>query len=175
MNSLVPELVSQYPMPDYDSEDPDKGYIDEKYTVATALLWAFKDEYKQTSTDILNNELGSITKLVYSFPGYPEANSNRYHRHKNWSKNLIKWYKVFKLHPLAAPHEVALVTKLIGAITKVEVNPNITHPLPFSPVTQEMDTWHENDKLPNLYHDLKKLDAYTLRFYKRTQDSVFQH
>ena len=43
LNNLVPELVSQYPITDYDSEDPDKGYIDEKYRVATALLWAFKD------------------------------------------------------------------------------------------------------------------------------------
>jgi len=158
LNSLAPELVSQYPIIDYDSEDPDKGYIDEKYTVATALLWAFKDKYKQTSADTLNNELESITKLVRSFPGYLEANSNSYHRYKNWSENLIKRYKVFKLHPLAAPHEVPLITKLIGAITKVEVNPSISHPLPFSPIIQEMDTWHENDNLPNLHHYLKKLN-----------------
>jgi len=98
LNSLVPELVSQFPIMDYDSEDPDKGYINEKYTVATALLWAFKDKYKQTSADTLNNELDSITKLVCSFPGYPEANSNSYHRYKNWSENLIKRYKVFRLH-----------------------------------------------------------------------------
>jgi len=65
--------------------------------------------------------------------GYPEASSNSYHRYKNWSENLIKKYKVFKLHPLAAPHEVALVTKLIRAITKVEVNPGIrSTPLPIS-------------------------------------------
>ena len=86
LNSLVPELVSQFPIMDYDSEDPDKGYINEKYTVATALLWAFKDKYKQTSADTLNNELDSITKLVCSFPGYPEANSNSYHRYKNWTR-----------------------------------------------------------------------------------------
>jgi len=36
-----------------------------------------------------------------------------------------------------------------------------------------MDTWHEDDNLPNLHHYLKKLDAYTLRCYKRTRDSVF--
>ena len=43
LNSLVPDphLVAQYPITDYDSEDPNKGYIDEKYTVATDLLWAF--------------------------------------------------------------------------------------------------------------------------------------
>ena len=35
---LVPELVSAYPITDYDSEDPNEGYIDEKYTVATDLL-----------------------------------------------------------------------------------------------------------------------------------------
>ena len=74
---------------------------------------------------------------------------------------------------MAAPHEVALVTKLIGVITKVEVNPSILQPLPFSLIIQEMDTWHEDDNLPNLYHYLKKLDAYTLRFYERIQDSVF--
>jgi len=153
LNSLVPELVSQFPITDYDSEDPDKGYIDEKYTVATTLLWAFKDTYKQTSADTLNNELDSITKLVCSFPGYPELNSNSYHRYKNWSENLIKRYKVFKLHPMASPHEKALVTQLIGAITKVE-NPSISHPLPFSPIIQEMDTWHEDDNLHNLHHYL---------------------
>ena len=70
LNSLVHELVSQFAVTDYDSDDPDKGYIDEKYTVATALLWAFKDKYKQTSADTLNNELDSITKLMCSFPGY---------------------------------------------------------------------------------------------------------
>jgi len=118
LNRLVPELVSQYPITDYDSEDPDKGYIDENNTVATALLWAFKDKYKQTSADTINNELESITKLVCSFPGYPEANLISYHCYKNWNENLIKRYKVFKLHPLAAPHEVALVAKLIDAITK---------------------------------------------------------
>jgi len=53
---------------------------------------------------------------------------------------------------MAAPHEAALVTKLIGAITKVEVNPSISHPLPFSPIIQEMDTRHEDDNLPNLRH-----------------------
>jgi len=74
---------------------------------------------------------------------------------------------------MAAPHEVALVTKLIGTITKVEVNPSISHPFPFSPIIQEMDKWHEDDNLPNLHHYLKKLDAYTLRFYERTQNSVF--
>jgi hypothetical protein len=68
LNILVPELVSAYPITDYDSEDPNKGYIDEKYTVATDLLWAFKDKYKQTSADTLNNELDSITKLVCSLP-----------------------------------------------------------------------------------------------------------
>jgi len=71
-----------------------------------------------------------------------------------------------------APHEVARVTKLIGAITKVEVNTSVSHPFPFSPIIQEMDTWHEDDNLPNLHHYLKKLDAYTLRCYKRTRDSV---
>jgi len=76
LSSLVPELVSKFPITDYDSEDPDKGYIDKKYTVATALLWAFKDKYNKTSADTLNNELESITKLVSSFPGYPEATSN---------------------------------------------------------------------------------------------------
>jgi len=121
LKSLAPELVSKFPITDYDSEDPDKGYIDEKYTVATALVWAFKDKYNKTSADTVNNELESITKLVSSFPGYPEATSNSYHRYKNWSENLIKRYKVFKLHPMATAHEVALVTKLIGAITKVEV------------------------------------------------------
>jgi len=106
LNSLVPEIVSQYPITDYESEDPDKGCIDENHKVATALLWAFKDKYKQTSADTLSNEHESITKLVCSFPGYPEANSNSYHHHKNWSENLIKRYKVFKLHPLAAPQKV---------------------------------------------------------------------
>jgi len=161
LNSLVPELVFQFPITDYDSEDPNKGYIDRKYTVATTLLWAFKDKYKQTSADTLNNELDSITKLVCSFPGYPEANSNSYHRYKNWSENLIRRYKVCKLHPMAAPHEVALVTNLISAVTKVEINPSISHPLPLSPIIQEMDTWHADDNLPNLHHYLKKLDAYT--------------
>ena len=169
LNSLVPELVSQFPITDYDSEDPDKGYIDEKYTVATALLWAFKDKYKQTSADTLNN----ITKLVYSFPGYPEANSNSYHRYKFWIENLIKRYHIFKLHPMATAHEVPIVTRLIVTITKVEVNPNIAHPLPFSPVIREIDAYYEAGNLLDLLHYLKKLDSYTLRFYERTQDSVF--
>ena len=38
LNNLVPKLVSAYPITDYDTEDPDKGCIDEKYTVATELL-----------------------------------------------------------------------------------------------------------------------------------------
>ena len=71
---------------------------------------------------------------------------------------------------MAAAHEVALVTKLIGAITKVEVNPTIAHPLPFSPVIQEMDTHHETGNQPDLLHYLSKLDAYILKFYERTQD-----
>jgi len=74
---------------------------------------------------------------------------------------------------MAAAHEVTLVTKLIGAITKVEVSPIIAHPLPFSPVIQEMDAWYEAGNLPDLLHYLKKLDAYAPRFYERTQDSVF--
>ena len=171
LNNLVPELVSKFPITDYDSEDPDKGYIDEKYTVATALLWVFKDKYNKTSADTLNNELESITKLVSSFPGYPETNSNSYHRYKNWSENLIERYKVFKLHPMAAAHEVALVTKLIGAITKVEVNPNIAHPLPFSPVIQEMDAYYDTGNQLNPLNYLTKLDSYILRFYERTQHS----
>ena len=75
--------------------------------------------------------------LAYGFYHYS------YHRYKNWSETLIKKYKVFKLHPMAAAHEVALVTKLISAITKVGVNPNIAHPLPFSTVIQEMDAYYE--------------------------------
>ena len=173
LNGLVPDLVAKFPITDYDSEDPNKGYIDEKYTVATDLLWAFKDKYNKTSADTLNHELENITKVVSSFPGYPQANSNSYHRHKNWNDTLIKKFKVFKLHPMAAAHEVALVTKLIGAITKVEVNPTIAHPLPFSPVIQEMDTHHENGNQPDLLYYLSKLDTYILRFYERTQDSEF--
>ena len=57
---------------------------------------------------------------------YPQANSASYHRYKNWHDTLIQKFKVFKLHPMAAAHEVALVTKLIGAITKVEVNPTLS-------------------------------------------------
>jgi len=83
LNILVPELVSAYPITDDDSEDPNRGHTDEKYTVVTNLLWAFKDKYKQTFADTLNNELDRITKLVCSFPGYPEANSNSHHRCKN--------------------------------------------------------------------------------------------
>jgi len=123
LNNLVPKLVSAYPITDYDSQDPNKGYIDKNYTVATDLLWTFQNKYKLTSADTLNNELDSITKLVCSFPGYPEASSNSYHRYQNWSECVVKRYKVFKLNPMAAAHEAALVTKLIGAITKVEVNP----------------------------------------------------
>ena len=73
---------------------------------------------------------------------------------------------------MAAAHEVTLVTKSIGAITKVEVNPNIAHPLPISPVIQEMDAWYEAGNPLDLLHYLKKLDAYTLRFNQRTQDLV---
>jgi len=74
---------------------------------------------------------------------------------------------------MATAHEVALVTKLIGAITKVEVNLSIAHPLPFSPIIQKMDTWHEANNLPDLHHYLKKLDAYTQRFHEQTQDLIF--
>ena len=69
LNGLVPDLVAKFPITDYDSEDPNKGYNDEKYTVATDLLWAFKDKYNKTSADTLNNELENITKIVSSFPG----------------------------------------------------------------------------------------------------------
>jgi len=140
--------------------------------VATDLLWAFKDKYRQTSADTLNNKLDSITKLICSFPGYPEASSKSYHRYQSWSEYVIKRYQIFKLHPMAADHAVTLVTRLIGAITKVEVNPNIAHPLLFSPVIQEMDAYYKAGNLLDLLHYLKKLDAYTLRFYQRTQDSV---
>ena len=61
----------------------------------------------------------------------------------------------------------------IGAITKVEVNPTITHPLPFSPVIQEMDAYYETSNQPDLLHYLSKLDTCILRFYERTQDSDF--
>ena len=54
LNGLVPDLVAKFPITDYDSEDPNKGYNDEKYTVATDLLWAFKDKYNKTSADILS-------------------------------------------------------------------------------------------------------------------------
>jgi len=42
---------------------------DEKYTVATFLLWVFCDKFNQASADTLNNELDSLTSLVCSFPG----------------------------------------------------------------------------------------------------------
>ena len=141
--------------------------------MATDILWAFKDKYNQTSADTLNNELESITKLVCSFPGYHEASSKSYQWYQNWSANVIKRHKVFKLHLMAAAHEVALVTKLIGAITKVEVNPRIAHPLPFSSIIQEMDAWYEANNMHDLHHYLKKLDSCTLKFYQRTQDEVF--
>jgi len=76
---------------------------------------------------------------------------------------------------MARAHEGALVTKLTGAITKVEVNPNIApHSLFFSPIIQEMDAWHQADNLPDLHNYLKKLDTYTLKFYQRTQDSNYK-
>jgi len=62
---------------------------------------------------------------------------------------------------MAAAHEVTLITKSISVITKVEVNPSIAHPLPFSPIMQEMDAWYEAGNLLDLLHYLKKLDAYT--------------
>jgi len=74
---------------------------------------------------------------------------------------------------MAAAHEVALVTKLVGTITKVEVIPNIAHPLPFSTIIQEMDAYYETGNQLDLLHYLSKLDAYILRFYERTQDSDF--
>jgi len=75
---------------------------------------------------------------------------------------------------MTAAHEFALVTKLIGVITKVNVNPSFAFPLLFSPIIQGMDAWREAGNLPDLHlHCLKKLVAYTLRFYKRTQDLDF--
>jgi len=131
-----------------------------------------KDKYMQTSANTLNNELDIITKLIWSFPGYPESSSKIYHQYQSWSEYVIKRYQIFKLDPMVATHEVTLVTRLIGAITKVEVNPNIAHPLPFSPVIQEMDAWYEVGNLFDLLHYLKELDAYNLRFFQRTLDLV---
>ena len=70
---------------------------------------------------------------------------------------------------MAKDHEISLVAKLTGAITKIDVNPKIAHPLLFQPIVLEMDTWHKTNKydFPNY---LKKLDAYTLQFYERTQN-----
>ena len=52
-----------------------------------------------------------------------------------------------------------MVTKLIGAITKVEVNPNIAHPLPFSTVIQEMNAYYETGNQLDLLHYLSKLQT----------------
>ena len=65
LNGLVPDLVAKFPITAYDSEDPDKGYIDEKYTVATDLLWAFKDKYNKTSADTLT--LSTALKFASKF------------------------------------------------------------------------------------------------------------
>ena len=107
------------------------------------------------------NCTASLPKLICSFPGYPEVSSKSYHRYQSWSEYVIKRYQIFKLHPMAAAHEVTLITKSISVITKVEVNPSIAHPLPFSPIMQEMDAWYEAGNLLDLLHYLKKLDAYT--------------
>jgi len=80
LNSLVSELVSAYPIIDYDSDDPDKGYIDEKYTVATDLVGEYFDKFNQTSADSLDNELDCLTSLVFVFPGHPKAREEIYYR-----------------------------------------------------------------------------------------------
>jgi len=77
LSCLVPELVLAWPITKYDSEDPNKGYIDEKNTVDTDLLWVFFDKINQTSANSLNNELDSLTSLVCTFPGYPEARQKK--------------------------------------------------------------------------------------------------
>jgi len=135
--------------------------------VATDLLWAFFNKINQTSDNSLNNELDSLTSLVCANPGYPEAR-------QNWNDNVSKRCKVCKMHPMAAAHEVALVTKLIGAITKIEVNPNIVHPLSFSSIIQDMDDWHEAGNAPDLHQHLMKLDTYILKFHQRTQESTYK-
>ena len=140
LNSLVPDLIKEFPITDYDSEVPTKGYDDEKYTVATDILWAFNDLFNQTSADSLNTELVNIENLITSFPGYPEANSKSYNRYNGWSNNVIERFNLFKLHLMAKDHETSLVTNLTGAITIIDVNPRIAHPLLFQPLVQEMDT-----------------------------------
>ena len=51
---------------------------------------------------------------------------------------------------MAAAHEIALVIKLTSAITKVDVNPRIAHPL--STIVQEMDAWHESNEYDLHYY-----------------------
>jgi len=155
--------VSAYPITNYNSQNPNKGYIDEKYTVATDLLWAFFDSFNQTSVNTLNNELDSLTSSVCTFPGHLEVKKERYLWFKNWNDNVFKKYKFFKMHPMAVAHAVALVTTFTGAITKIEVNINITHPLSFSSIIQDIVDWHEAGNAPDLHHCLKKFDTYILK------------
>jgi len=51
-NNFVPELVPQYPITDYDSEDPDKGYNDEKNIVEDFVL----DPLRVSSLSTQHNE-----------------------------------------------------------------------------------------------------------------------
>jgi len=114
--------------------------------VATDPFWTFFDKFNQTSADTLDYKLDSLMLLVCAFPGYPKARKESYHRFKNWNNNVKKRYKVFNMHTMAAAHEVALVTKSTGDITRIDVNPHFAHPLSFenSRFAKSSDTINRN-------------------------------
>ena len=77
------------------------------------------------------------------------------------------------MHPKTAAHETALVTNLTCAITAVEVNQRIKHPISFGPILIEMNLY-KTTYAPNLCHFLDKLEAYLKIFYERTRNASKQ-
>ena len=171
---LAPHLVQKYPLEDYDSTDPDKGFNDEKYCVGTALFHAFMDDNKQESDDSLGSELESMTMLLKAFPGYPTVTRSSYENFTKWLEHTRSKWTIFLMHPKTSAHETALVTNLTCTITAVDVDHLINHPISFGPLIAKMDNYNVSNA-PNLHHYLDTLAEYLKIFYERTRDISIKH
>jgi len=165
---LAPHIVKKFPIEDYDTIDPAKGYDDEKYCVATDLYHAFLDINKQDSNDSLGSELESMNNLLKSFPGYPIVSRLSYNNFNKWLEQTRSKWTIFLMHPKTSAHETALMTNLSCTITAVDVDQHINHPISFGPLLAKMDTYNTSNA-PNLHHYLDTLAEYLKTFYERTR------
>jgi len=165
---LAPHIVKKFPIEDYDTIDPAKGYNDEKYCVATDLYHAFLDINKQDSNDSLGSELESMNNLLKSFPGYPIVSRLSYNNFNKWLEQTRSKWTIFLMHPKTSAHETALMTNLSCTITAVDVDQHINHPISFGPLLAKMDKYNATNP-PNLHHYLDTLAEYLTTFYERTR------